>query len=179
MFVRIRESRVKVLLALLMALAVLGACGGGDDDAANDSAAEDTAGDSEETPEGDDASGEAADGTLQFHATEYAFSVSETVPAGQVSLEIVNKGEEPHMLDLVPLVDDAPPVEDLIKLGEKEVGKFFKGQPIHVKTVKAGETSKAVPADLEPGRYGYVCFYAKKGEEPHAFKGMYGELTVE
>ena len=178
MFVRIRESRVKVLLALLMALAVLGACGGGSDDA-TDTAAEDGAEEAEESPEGDDASGEAEEGTLQFHATEYAFSVPETVPAGQTSIEIVNKGEEPHMLDLVPLVDDAPPVEELIKMPEKEVTKFFKGRPIHIKTVKAGQTSAAVDADLKPGRYAYVCFYSKKGEKPHALIGMNGELTVE
>ena len=179
MFVRIRESRVKVLLALLMALALLGACGGGGDDDATDSAAEDTTEDAEDSPTEDDSSEEAEAGTLQFHATEYAFSVSETVAAGQTSIEIVNKGEEPHMLDLVPLVDDAPAVEELIKLPEKKLGKYFIGQPMTIEPVKSGVTSKALEANLKPGRYGYVCFYAKKGEEPHAFKGMYGELTVE
>jgi hypothetical protein len=167
MFVPIKDSLVKTLLATLVAAAVLGACGGGADDG-----------------EGQDAGAEsqkeeAASGTLEFAATEYAFGVPETVTAGETKLTLKNSGDEPHMLDLVPLTDDAPEIEKLIKLPEKKVEKFFKGRPIHIKPVKPGETSKPVDANLMPGRYGYVCFFAEKGEKPHAFKGMFGELTVE
>lgn len=170
------RTRVKVGLAALLALALLGACGGGDSDTdATDPAAEETTMETEETPEGDSAE----EGTLEFTATEYAFSVEDTVPAGMTSVALNNVGEEPHFLDLVPITDDAPPVEKLIKMSDKEIGPYFKGKPQHIKTVKPGEMSKPKEIDLQPGRYAYVCFYGEKGEKPHAFKGMLGELTVE
>lgn len=182
MFIRIEESRVKVLLAALMALAVLGACGGDGGDAKNDTPAEDVAADAEESPAEDEespADTEAEAGTLEFLATEYAFSAPPTAAAGETSITLVNKGAEPHFIDLVPLTPDAPAVEKLIKMPENKVGEFFAGKPIHIKTVKPGETSEPVDLELEPGRYGYVCFFSKKGEKPHAFLGMFGELTVE
>ena len=170
------RTRVRVGLAALLAIALLGACGGGDSDTdATEPAAEETSVETEETPEGDTAE----EGTLEFTATEYAFSVEDTVPAGMTSVVLNNVGEEPHFLDLVPVTDDAPPVEELITMPDKKVGKFFMGQPQHIKTVKPGEMSKPKEIDLKPGRYAYVCFYSEKGEEPHAFKGMVGELTVE
>ena len=175
MFLRIAQSRVKVLLATLMAPALLSACGGGGADVTNDTAAEDVAADADESPAED----EAEAGILEFSGTEYAFSAPPTAAAGETSITLVNKGEEPHMLDLVALTDDAPALDKLIKMPEKQVGKFFAGQPIHIDTIKPGETSDAVEVELKPGRYGYVCFFSKKGEKPHAFQGMYGELTVE
>jgi hypothetical protein len=167
MFAPIKDSLVKTVLATLVAAALFGACGGGGDDGAG------------QEPAAESPMEEAGGETVEFAATEYAFGVPETIPAGEVTVTLKNSGDEPHMLDLVPLTDDAPPVEKLIKLPEKKVEKFFKGRPIHINPVKPGETSKPVDANLTAGRYGYVCFFAKKGEKPHAFKGMFGELTVE
>lgn len=175
MFARIRDSRIKVLLAALMALALLGACGGGDDEGTTDTGAEETSEDTEETP-ADDA---AAEGTLEFAGTEYAFSAPPTAPAGPTSITLVNNGEEPHMIDLVPLAENAPSVEKLLKMPQKKAQGFFAGQPITIEPIKPGETSEPVEAELQPGRYGYVCFYSEKGEKPHALLGMYGEMTVE
>ena len=175
MFARIRDPRFKVLLAALMALALLGACGGGDDEAATDSAAEETTEGTEETPAED----EAAAGTLEFAGTEYAFSAPATAAAGPTSITLVNNGDEPHMLDLVPLAENAPSVEKLLKMPQKKAESFFAGPPITIEPIKAGETSEPVEAELQPGRYGYVCFYSEKGEKPHALLGMFGELTVE
>lgn len=171
MFARIRDSRMKMLLAALMALALLGAAcgGGGDDEDATDTASEET----EETPAEDEA------GTLEFAGTEYAFSAPPTAKAGPTTITLVNNGDEPHMLDLVPLAENAPSVEKLLKMPQKKAQSFFAGPPIMIKPIKPGETSEPVEAELQPGRYGYVCFYAKKGEQPHAFQGMFGELTVE
>ena len=175
MFARIRDSRIRVLLAALMALALLGACGGGDDDAATDAGAEETSEEAAETP----AEEEAAAGTLEFAGTEYAFSAPATATAGPTSVTLVNNGEEPHMMDLVPLAENAPSVEKLLKMPQKKAQSFFAGQPITIEPIKPGETSEPVEAELQPGRYGYVCFYSEKGEKPHALLGMYGELTVE
>ena len=165
---------MKVLFAALMALSLLGACGGGDDEDATDPAAQETE-ETQETPAADDA----AAGTLEFAGTEYAFSAPPTAAAGPTSIRLVNNGDEPHMLDLVPLAENAPSVEKLLKMPQKKAQGFFAGQPITIEPIKPGETSEAVEAELQPGRYGYVCFYSKKGEKPHALLGMFGELTVE
>lgn len=175
MLARIQDPRTKVLLAALVALTLLGACGGGDDEASTDTATEETSEETEGTPADD----EAAASTLEFAGTEYAFSAPPTAPAGPTSITLVNNGDEPHMLDLVPLAENAPSVQKLLKMPQKKAQSFFAGQPITIEPIKPGETSEAVEAELQPGRYGYVCFYSKKGEKPHAFLGMYGELTVE
>ena len=164
-----------MLLATLMALALLGACGGGDDERATDTAAQDTSDDDAETPAEDDAEA----GTLEFAGTEYAFSAPPTAPAGPTTITLVNNGEEPHMMDLVRLAENAPSVVKLLKMPQKKAESFFAGKPISIKPIKPGETSDPVEVELQAGRYGYVCFYAKKGDPPHAFQGMYGELTVE
>src|SRR5688500_13069568 len=161
---RIRETRFAIVLTTLVAAALFGACGGGGGTGTGTGA------------EGETPMEEAAGGTLEFAGTEYAFSVDSPAPAGQTEVTLVNNGDEPHMLDLVPLTDDAPPVDELIRLPDRKVEKLFTGQPIHLHPVQPGETSKPAKAMLQPGRYGYVCFFSKKGEKPHAFQGMFGEL---
>jgi hypothetical protein len=160
-------SKTRTAFAVVSAALLLAACGGGGT----------TGGDQSQDPAASEAP--AVGGELQFFGTEYAFSVEESAPAGETEVTLVNQGEEPHMLDLVPITEDAPPVEELIRLPEKKVEKFFEGPPIHFPPVKPGETSKTKTVELRAGRYGYVCFFAKKGEKPHAFQGMFGELTVE
>jgi plastocyanin len=170
MSIRARGSRA--LVALLLALALMGVACGDDTAGTNTPAAGSSEPAEEDTPEEDAAA------TLDFNATEYEFSVAGTTPAGMTTVNLINVGEEPHMLDLVALTDDAPEVDKLVKMNEKQVSQYFAGRPTHLKTVKPGEEiSKEV--DLQPGRYAYVCFYADKGEKPHAFLGMVGELTVE
>lgn len=68
---------------------------------------------------------------------------------------------------------------DLIKLPDKKVGHYFEGPPNHLPTVKPGKTGdKTLEMELEPGRYGYVCFIEAKDGTPHAFLGMAGEFVV-
>ena len=177
MFVRMQDSRLKLLIAALMALALLGACGGGDEDDDATETSQDAGAETEDTPEGES---EAEGGTLEFNATEYAFSVPPTVPAGPTSVPLVNKGEEPHILTFVALAENAPSVEKLIDMSQKKAQSFFAGPPTDIqKPVKPGETSAAVDVELTPGRWGYVCFYGTKEKGPHAYLGMVGELTVE
>ena len=174
-------SRIKVLLAALAAVALLGACGGGDDDATEPAAdpvetSEDAAGD--DVAE-DDTEGDAEGAVLEFAGTEYAFSAPSTVPAGPTTVTLVNNGEEPHMLDLVALKEKAPSLDKLLKMPQNKARSFFAAPPTSIPPIKPGETSEAVDVNLQPGRYAYVCFYSEKGEKPHAFLGMVGELTVE
>lgn len=122
---------------------------------------------------------------VTVYATEYAFDLPETLPAGETEFTLVNNGEEPHMFILAELKDGAPPVEKLIKMDEKEADKFIVEQQV-IEPIDPGETGKkTITMDLKPGAtYGYVCFVPspKKSEghgQPHAFLGMYGSFTAE
>ena len=126
-----------------------------------------------------------AGGDVTVYATEYAFDLPETLPAGETTFQLVNNGEEPHMFIVAQLTDDSPPVEKLIKMDEKESDKYIVKQEV-IPPVDPGTTGeKTVTMDLQPGAtYGYVCFVPspKKSEghgKPHAFLGMYGSFTVQ
>lgn len=107
-------------------------------------------------------------------AVEYEFQgVPDELPAGEAAIRLENAGTEPHQFSLVRITTDAT-VEELLRLPEREaqgqiedVGNLF---------TRPGGSQRGV-FDLAPGRYGYVCLVRTTGR-PHAFKGMYGELTV-
>lgn len=123
---------------------------------------------------------EAEGGTVLITATEYAFDLPGELPAGQTTFSLANAGEEKHFIQIVKLTDDAPPVADLIKMPDNQVGNYFEGQPNDIPTVKPGETSaKTIEIDLVAGRYGYVCFIEAKDGTPHALLGMSGEFVVQ
>lgn len=130
-----------------------------------------------ETPESMDP----GTGTVTITSTEYEFDLPDTLPTGATTFTLANAGEEPHFIDIVPLTDDAPSVDKLIKMPEKKVEQYFAGPPNHIPTVKPGDTgTKTVEIDLVAGeRYGYVCFIEDKDGTPHAFLGMAGEFVVQ
>ena len=165
------------LIALLVGALLLGACGS--DDESTD-AEQPGAGTQSSAADAQDQTG----GSVTVYGTEYAFEMPETLPAGETDFTLVNKGEEPHMFILAELKPDAPSVEELIKLDEKEANKYIVEQQV-IDPIKPGETSDPITMDLVSGAtYGYVCFVPspKKSEghgAPHAQLGMYGSFTVE
>ena len=125
-------------------------------------------------PEGQPEQAPAA-GDVTVTAVEYKFHVApEELAPGAVTFTLENTGEETHEFSLSRITTDAT-VEELLDLPEKEAtsqledaGRVF---------AKPGATDSA-EMTLEPGRYGYVCFEPSADGTPHAFLGMYGELTV-
>jgi plastocyanin len=108
-------------------------------------------------------------------ATEYAFEgVPATLEAGEATFTLVNEGQEPHAMSLAKINDDRP-LEELLQLPQKEVQQVIEdaGQA----EARPGK-SKTFTAELESGRYGYVCFITTEDGTPHAFEGMFGEFTV-
>ena len=168
-----------MLLALLLAL-MLTACGSDDDGEDTDTGA----GDQTEQP-ADTGESEAADDSgsqLAVTAQEFEFTgISDTVPAGETTVNFTNAGKQPHEFILFALADNAPPLEELLKMSEKEAGEFFLGEP-QTTFAKPGKTEEgAFTAEFESGaHYAYVCFVQDpKTKKPHAFLGMNGEFTVE
>lgn len=121
----------------------------------------------------------AAGAEVEVTAVDFGFDLPETLPAGPTTFTLTNAGEQPHQMILIPMQEGAPPVEDLIKLKQKEAAKYFAGPPQETHA-KPGETGKPLEVDLKPGTYVYACFFSdKKTHKPHAFLGMRGTLEVQ
>ena len=161
------------LVVSLSALLLLGAACGGDDGGDTDAG-----GDTEETT---DTPTEETSDALAITGVDFAFELSSTtVPAGETTITFENAGEEPHELFMVPLDENAPPINELIELGEKEAQKYMTGEPITTDGPIDPGASTELTAELQPGNYGLVCFVESKAEKkPHAFLGMVNSLTVE
>ena len=167
------------LVVLLGAAMIVGAAcgddGGEGEDTGAGGSAEETEADSspseEETaPEG---------GQLTVTGVDYAFQVDPTtLPAGETEVTFANDGKEEHQLIMARLSEDSPPIDELLKMSEKESGKYLEEEFNQAeKPIKTGE-STTFTADLSAGTYAMVCFVANK-EGPHAFQGMFGTFTVE
>jgi uncharacterized cupredoxin-like copper-binding protein len=92
-------------------------------------------------------------------ATDYAFAAPDTIPAGLITLRLVNQGKELHHASLV-------------RLGEGK--SSFVGGP---NTVTVGDTAQATQV-LEPGSYVFVCWIPSADGTPHIMKGMMRALAV-
>ncbi|HEX2575928.1 MAG TPA: hypothetical protein VHK88_06225 [Aquihabitans sp.] len=195
--------RARRLAPLLLAVAVLApACGDdGDDAAASKDGATTTEAPAPTAPTDADAAG----GTLEVHAVDYAFEeLPEKVKAG-TKLTFVNDAEEElHELVAFRLPDEEKrSIEELLALPEEEAMKILGGGPpaTVLMAMPGGEQINAVGDGTlsEPGRYIVMCSIptGADGEKllaagpdgppepgpndgpPHFVHGMHAELTVE
>jgi hypothetical protein len=131
---------------------------------------------------------------VEVTGTEYAFEgIPETIETGQTAFNFSNQGGEEHELILVRINDDVTEsIEELAQLPEEEA--FQKVQPMGFAMAAPGESAQTF-VDLEPGRYGTLCFFPvgstpealaaaeESGQEieapPHFTQGMLAEFTVE
>src|SRR3989442_6911496 len=118
---------------------------------------------------------------ITIPATDYAFGVPDTIPAGLTTFRLVNQGKELHHANLV-------------RLGEgKTVADFQAGLAAAMKNhtppptwmgfaggpnaVTLGDTGVATQL-LEPGSYVLVCWIPSLDGVPHVMKGMMHPLVV-
>lgn len=167
-----RSKRLSPLLAVLVLSVALAACGSDSEGGGSSS--------SSPTPKS------GGSDTVDVSMGEFAFNVSGKLTAGG-RIQLSNKGEEMHMMGVVKLKDgvtvakvketlakaDPSGQEDPLKaLTDGEVG--WPGSivtPGHELTISA--------ANLEPGRYGLICYLPSEGKgTPHFAQGMVGELEV-
>lgn len=122
----------------------------------------------------------AAANTYTITAKEFAFTAPDTIPAGMITLKLVNGGTELHHVQLLKLSD----------------GKTFADFNAAMKAMKpgsppppwihevAGPNSPAPGGDqsitekLDAGNYVLACFIPGADHVPHVMKGMVKSLTV-
>ena len=168
----------KLLCLLAAGLLVFGvACGGGDED--NEPAATEEESTEEESTE--EESTEEESDAIEVTMTEFAFAAPETVPAGEFEVTAVNVGEQPHEMGVIPLKEGAPPLEKLVKMGDKELEKWAAGPFSGTEgPIKPGEEKTFTLNGARAASFGFACFIKDpETKKPHVQLGMAGMFTVE
>jgi len=119
---------------------------------------------------------------VTFEATDHGFSGPDNVPAGLISIRVVNKGKDMHHVTLLRLMDGKT-AEDFTEAVDSDPAYFvtkhltwieFAGGP---NAVIPGDSASAV-VDLEPGNYVVACIIPNPNGIPHVRQGMIKPLTV-
>jgi plastocyanin len=118
-----------------------------------------------------DSSTAAAPAEVRVTAVDYRFEAPKSVPAGPVTIDLVNQGKEMHQAQIVKL-EEGKTVADLAKALAQQGPppswiKFVGG----ANGVAPGGEAHATSV-LEPGNYAYLCFIPSPDGKMHAAKGM-------
>ena len=122
-------------------------------------------------------SGAAAVGSVTFEAIDYGFKGPDTLPAGVVTIKIVNNGKELHHVQLLRLADGKTAADFGAALkadGHPPTWISFRGGP---NAAEGGATVESTVA-LEPGNYVLICLIPDPKGTPHVALGMIKALTV-
>lgn len=114
-----------------------------------------------------------APATVEVGLDEYAFDVPETVPPGRTVFQVTNHGDEAHELVLLRLPDEAGQLGEL--LGSSTPRAL---PPTYVVPAREPGQSGEFVVELEPGRYGLVCFLEDADGVRHDQHGMFAEFEV-
>jgi hypothetical protein len=119
----------------------------------------------------------AAAATVTVTATDYKLDLPDTLPAGAVTLKLVNHGKELHQAQVVRLEDGKTPAD--FEAAMKHEGPppswlKFVGGPNGI--APGQEATSTVP--LTPGSYMVICLIPSTDGVPHLMKGMSHPLTV-
>jgi len=110
-------------------------------------------------------------------ANDFSFDAPGQVPAGAVTMRLVNHGKELHHAQLMK-IDEGKTMDDVAKAlqnpGPPPRWVKFVGGPNAV--APGGETHAT--SVLSPGNYAYLCFIPSPDRVIHAAKGMVRPFTV-
>lgn len=133
-------------------------------------------GEEEEPPEGVSTELDPDAQRVDVSATEYDFEF-EPPSAGAVSFVMSNDGEESHFM-LVSRIAEGVTLDEALQAEDPEEEGLAENIG-ESDTAPPGEEEVLTIDNLEPGTYGMLCFIPAPDGEPHAFKGMAVEFTVE
>jgi plastocyanin len=110
-------------------------------------------------------------------ANDFSFDAPGKVPAGTVTMRLVNNGKELHHAQMIR-IEDGKTMEDLAK-ALKNPGPIpswvrFVGGPNAIAPAKETYTTSV----LTPGLYAYLCFMPSTDKVIHASKGMVRPFEV-
>lgn len=113
-----------------------------------------------------------------FSAWDHGFDGPDTIPAGQTTIRLQNRGREPHQLQLLKLDEGKSPADltAALQAAGRVVPRWAKhmGGP---NGIGSGDVSEAT-VYLEPGSYVIICSIPAKNQQTHAALGMQKALRV-
>jgi uncharacterized cupredoxin-like copper-binding protein len=124
----------------------------------------------------------AAPRVVTITASEYAFDAPDTLQAGNVTFQLLNRGKEMHHIWLVRLAQGKT-AKDFNAAFQADPMKLLAATPwvVHVggpnSPVPGGKSEATV--NLAPGNYMILCLIPSSDGKPHVMKGMMRSLTVE
>jgi uncharacterized cupredoxin-like copper-binding protein len=116
--------------------------------------------------------------TVVFLAHDYGFAGPDRIPAGVITMQVVNKGQDPHHIQLLKLVQGKT-ADDFRAAITAEPARLphwiqFVGGP---NAVLPGSESVAT-MNLAEGEYLLICLIPNKEGVPHMALGMQKPLSV-
>lgn len=111
-------------------------------------------------------------------ASDYAFAAADSIPAGLVTIQLVDAGKEPHQV-VVLRIDSGKTLADVQSMIASPTMAIpgWVRFPIGVGMIVPGDTGNAT-AVLAPGHYAMVCFISSPDGTPHFAKGMVRPFEV-
>jgi len=119
-----------------------------------------------------------AQATVRVTASNYMFDAPDTIAAGMVKFELVNKGPELHHIQLIRFEGGKTMADFLEAMKSPGIPSFvtFLGGPNA--GIPDGATVTTASVGLTPGNYAFVCLVPDAAGVPHLAKGMMRALTV-
>ncbi|HUP70497.1 MAG TPA: hypothetical protein VM142_11890 [Acidimicrobiales bacterium] len=105
--------------------------------------------------------------------SENRFAYQPPRSTGRVVFEARNEGHVDHELVLVIVPEDLPPLDEQLRSGTRRVIATLASVPRR----QPGRRG-TFAVDLEPGRYGIICFVQDADGVQHAQKGMSSEFRL-
>jgi len=116
---------------------------------------------------------------VNFDATEYSFTLPDSLAAGQVTFVMRNTGKELHHAQLLKLNSNVTIEQFMTALQQGEGPALaLVSQTGGTGVLDPGPNSEEVTLDLQPGTYVVACFVLGPDGIPHVVKGMIKPLTV-
>ncbi|MGH2703665.1 MAG: hypothetical protein ACRDJ4_00785 [Actinomycetota bacterium] len=114
-----------------------------------------------------------APAVVEITMREYAYEYERPIPRGRVVFRVRNEGSLQHELVLIIIPEGVPPLDQQLRGSERRVVSTFVSMP-----PRAPGGTGTFAVDLEPQRYGLVCFVTDPDGQQHALKGMSSEFRV-
>lgn len=111
---------------------------------------------------------------VEVEMSEYSFSYNTGITSGRVLFRVRNTGSVVHSLQMLPLSEDIPPIDQQVRGDQRLAVRPFAG----VDALDPG-TSTTFAVDLAPGvRYALLCFRADGDGTSHLLRGMTSEFRA-
>ncbi len=119
----------------------------------------------------------AAPAVVSIVARDFGYDLPPIVPAGVTTIEVVNRGQELHHMQIVRLQDGHSADEMVAAFKQKAPPPAWViplGGPNGIEPGKSARTIQT----LTPGHYAVICFIPGADSVPHFMKGMSGSFEV-